>query len=217
MVADPLIGYPNMTPAERAEQINRFRNMVAGDPDDDLAHFRLAQLLMEDGQYAEAVGLFRRTLELSPEFSRVFQHLGECLLKLDQKDEAIRVLTEGWRVANERGDRVPKEAMERLLVSLGAPIPQPTTPKTEDDGPGTGFRCQRPGCMQGKRARQLDAPPLPDAIGQRIYRDICAACWTLWWKDLSIKVINELRLDLSSEYGQADYDKHLREFMGFEN
>jgi Fe-S cluster biosynthesis and repair protein YggX len=70
--------------------------------------------------------------------------------------------------------------------------------------------------MEGKRARQLPAPPLPDADGERIYRDVCSACWTLWFKDLSIKVINELRLDLSSDFGQAEYDKHMREFMGFE-
>src|SRR5947207_213777 len=75
---------------------------------------------------------------------------------------------------------------------------------------------QRPGCMEGKRAKQLPAPPIPDEIGERIYRDICGACWTLWFRDLSIKVINELRLDLSSEFGQTEYDRHMREFFGFE-
>lgn len=205
------------TPAERAEQITRYRNMVEGDPDDDLAHFRLAQALMDDGQYPEAIKAFERTLELSPEFSRVFQFLGECLIKADQKERAVEVLTRGWKIANQRGDRLPMEAMGELLTSLGAPVPKPEPAKVEDEGPGTGFRCQRPGCMEGKRARQLPAPPLPDAIGERIYRDICAACWTLWWKDLSIKVINELRLDLSSEFHQGEYDRHMREFMGFED
>ena len=45
--------------------------MVEGDPDDDLAHFRLGQALMEDGQFDEAIKAFERTLELSPGFSRV--------------------------------------------------------------------------------------------------------------------------------------------------
>jgi Fe-S cluster biosynthesis and repair protein YggX len=205
------------TPAERAEQIARYRNMVEGDAEDDLAHFRLAQALMEDEQYPEAIKYFERTLELSPEFSRVFQFLGECLIKTGQKERAVEVLTKGWQVANDRGDRMPREAMAKLLTSLGAPVPQPAPAAAEDEGPGTGFRCKRPGCMEGKRARQLPAPPIPDAIGERIYRDICAACWTLWWKDLSVKVINELRLDLSSEYHQGEYDKHMREFMGFDD
>jgi tetratricopeptide (TPR) repeat protein len=205
-----------MTPAERAEQINRYRNMVQGDPEDDLAHFRLGQALMEDGQFDEAIKSFERTLELSPGFSRVYQFLGECLIKSGRNDQAVDVLTRGWTTAHERGDRLPMEAMGKLLTSLGAPIPTPAAPKPDDDTPGTGFKCHRPGCMEGKRARPLAAPPLPDDIGQRILRDICAACWQLWWKDLSIKVINENRLDLSSEFGQSEYDRYMRDFFGFE-
>lgn len=205
-----------MTPAERAEQIARFRNMVTGDPEDELASFRLGQALMEDEQYGEAIEAFERTLKLSPEFSRVFQYLGECLIKSGQKEKAVEVLTRGWLNANDRGDRLPMEAMGKLLTSLNAPIPKPAPAKVEDDGPGTGFRCQRPGCMEGKRARQLPAPPLPDAIGERILRDICAACWTIWLRDLSVKMVNENRLDLSSEFGQAEYDHYMRDFMGFE-
>jgi Fe-S cluster biosynthesis and repair protein YggX len=204
------------TATERAEQIARYRNMVAGDPDDDLAHFRLGQALMEDEQYPEAVKAFERTLELSPGFSRVFQFLGECLIKAGDKAKAVEVLTNGWKTASERGDRVPMEAMGKLLTSLGAPIPEPVVPKIVDEGPGTGFRCQRPGCMEGKRARQLPAPPMPDEIGQQIYDNICMACWNLWFRDLSVKLINENRLDLSSEHSQKEYDHHMRDFMGFE-
>lgn len=205
-----------MTAAERAEQIARFRNMVAGDPDDELASFRLGQVLMEDEQYGEAVAAFERTLKLSPEFSRVYQNLGECLIKSGQKDKAVEVLTKGWATASDRGDRLPMDAMGKLLTSLGAPIPKPAAPRVEDEGPGTGFRCQRPGCMEGKRAKQLPAPPLPDAIGERIHREICAACWTIWLKDLSVKIVNENRLDLSSEFGQTEYDHSMNDFLGFE-
>jgi tetratricopeptide (TPR) repeat protein len=197
-----------------ADQIARFRNMAQEDPDNDLAHFRLGQFLMEDGQFAEAEKSFRRTLELTPEFSKVFQLLGECLIKLDRKDEAIKVLTRGWTTADERGDRMPRDAMGKLLEQLGAPVPKVKAAPVES-GPG-GFRCQRPGCMEGRRAMQLAAPPIPDEIGARIHRDICAACWTLWWKDLGVKVINELRLDLSSEGGQYEYDRNMREFLGIE-
>ncbi len=200
------------------ERIAQFRKMATDDPDNELGHFRLGQLLLEDNQPAEAVKSFERTLELSPQFSKVFQLLGECFIKLDQKDKAIEVLTKGWQNAEDKGDRMPKDAMEKLLKSLGAPVPQAQAPSVVDDGmPGTGFRCQRPGCMEGKRARELPASPVPDEIGDRIQQMICAGCWNLWFKDLSIKVINELRLDLSSEFGQNEYDKHMKEFMGFES
>lgn len=201
--------------SQLAERIAQFRKMATDDPDNELGHFRLGQLLMEDGQFAEAAKSFERTLELSPQFSKVYQLLGECFAKLDQKDKAVEVLTRGWQTADERGDKMPRDAMAKLLAGLGAAVPQ-SKEAAEDDGPGTGFRCQRPGCMEGKRAKQLPAPPIPDEIGDRIHRDICAACWTLWFRDLSIKVINELRLDLSSEFGHAEYDRHMREFFGFE-
>lgn len=204
--------------SQLAERIAQFRKMATDDPDNELGHFRLGQLLMDDNQPAEAVLSFERTLELSPQFSKVFQLLGECLIKLDQKDKAITVLTDGWKNADEKGDRLPKEAMEKLLKGLGAPVPQAQVAAVEDDGtPGTGFRCQRPGCMEGKRAVALPKPPIPDAIGLRIHQNICSACWNYWFKDQSIKVINELRLDLSSEFGQNEYDKHMNEFLGFES
>lgn len=201
--------------SQLSERIAQFRKMATDDPDNELGHFRLGQLLMEDKQYAEAVTSFERTLELSPEFSKVFQLLGECFVQLGQKDRAVEVLTKGWKTADERGDKMPRDAMAKMLTDLGAPVPQPAA-VAQDDGPDTGFRCQRPGCMEGKRARQLPAPPVPDEIGELIQQRICAACWHLWFRDLSIKVINELRLDLSSEFGQKEYDRHMREFFGFE-
>jgi tetratricopeptide (TPR) repeat protein len=199
-----------------AEQISRFRFMAQEDPDNDLAHFRLGQFLMDDAQFEEAAKSFRRTLELTPEFSKVYQLLGECLIKLDKKPEAVETLTKGWTIADDRGDRMPRDAMAKLLEQLGASVPKRQAPTEADSGPGTGFRCQRPGCMEGKRAVQLAAPPVPDAIGERIHNEICSACWNLWWKDLSVKVINELRLDLSSDGGLYEYDRNMREFFGFE-
>ena len=52
------------------ERIAQFRKMANDDPDNELGHFRLGQLLMEDGQHEEAVQSLRRTLELSPQFSK---------------------------------------------------------------------------------------------------------------------------------------------------
>jgi Fe-S cluster biosynthesis and repair protein YggX len=189
--------------------------MASDDPDNELGHFRLGQLLTEAGDHAEAVKSFERTLELSPGFSKVFQLLGQSLMKLGRKAEAIDVWTRGWKVADERGDKMPRDEMAKLLRENGAPVPEPTRPK-DDDGPGTGFRCQRPGCLAGNRARQLATAPLPDEVYQRIYREICADCWNDWHRNYSIKVINELRLDLSSEYGQEEYDKYMHEFFGFD-
>ncbi len=57
---------------------------------------------------------------------------------------------------------------------------------------------------------------MPDELGQRVFESICADCWNEWLRGFSIKVINELRLDLSTEQGQAEYDRIMREFFGIE-
>jgi Fe-S cluster biosynthesis and repair protein YggX len=110
---------------------------------------------------------------------------------------------------------MPRDAMGRLLAELGEPIPQSKQPTATAVGPG-GFVCQRPGCPVGPAARQLPAPPLPDELGRQIYERVCADCWDYWFRNYSIKVINELRLDLSTEQGQAEYDRHMYEFLGLE-
>jgi Fe-S cluster biosynthesis and repair protein YggX len=195
------------------DRIAQFRKMSQDDPENELGHFRLGQLLMEAGQWEDAVASFRRTLVLSPQFSKVYQLLGSSLIKLNKQTEAIEVLQKGFAVADERGDTIPREEMTKLLDQLGAPAP--TSKKGPAAAGGTeGFRCQRPGCMAGSRARKLDKPPINDDLGRRIQDSVCADCWQDWLRNYSIKVINELRLDLSTERDQDKYDQIMKDFLG---
>lgn len=196
------------------ERIAQFRKMASDDPDNELGHFRLGQLLMEAGKHEEAVASFRRTLELSPQFSKVFQLLGSCLIQLGRRDEAIKVLRDGYAVADERGDNIPRDEMARLLTQLGEKPPEPTRRAAGGPQGAGGFRCQRPGCFAGAHARQLARPPMNDDIGRKIYEQVCADCWDYWLRNLSIKVINEMRLDLSTEQGADVYDQIMRETLG---
>ena len=195
------------------ERIAQFRKMANDDPENELGHFRLGQLLMEDGQHDEAARSFRRTLELSPQFSKVYQLLGQCLIKLNRREDAIKVLQQGFEIADERGDNIPREEMSKLLVELGEPAPVSSKATGVAYGRG-GFQCQRPGCMAGRYAQQLKAPPINDEIGRQIYEKVCAECWEYWLRNLSIKVINEMRLDLSTERGQEVYDQIMKETLG---
>lgn len=202
-----------MTPLE--ERISQFRKMASDDPDNELGHFRLGQLLMENGQFDEAAQSFRRTLELSPQFSKVFQLLGSCLIKLGRRDEAVKVLRDGFGVADERGDNIPRDEMVKLLVSLGESAPESKkAARPAGAGAGSGFQCQRPGCMEGAHARQLPKPPMNDELGKKIHEQVCIRCWDYWLRDLSVKVINEMRLDLSTEQGCEMYDQVMRETLG---
>jgi tetratricopeptide (TPR) repeat protein len=199
------------------DRIAQFRKMASDDPDNELGHYRLGQLLMENQEFEPAVASFQRTLELSPQFSKVYQLLGACYLQLNQRDKAIEVLRQGFAVADERGDNMPRDEMGKMMNQLGE-LP-PALKKREAAGPaGDGFQCQRPGCFAGARARKLPGPPLgvDKELGQRIADTVCTDCWTDWLRNMSIKVINELRLDLSTERGAEEYDRHMREYLGLE-
>jgi Fe-S cluster biosynthesis and repair protein YggX len=197
------------------ERIAQFRKMASDDPENELGHFRLGQLLMEAGQLDDAVQSFRRTLQLSPQFAKVYQLLGECLVRLDRRDEALKVLIEGHAIADEHGHNLPRDEMAKMLTNLGEKPPE-SKKATPAGGPGSGFQCKRPGCWAGSQARQLPRPPISDELGQRVFENVCADCWNDWLRNYSIKVINELRLDLSREDHQAAYDEYMRGFFGFE-
>jgi Fe-S cluster biosynthesis and repair protein YggX len=198
------------------ERIAQFRKMANDDPDNELGHFRLGQLLMENLQLDEAIQSFRRTLELSPQFSKVYQLLGSCYLKKEEKTEATKILEQGFTIADERGDNVPRDEMAKMLVQLGEPAPVSRRGSKASAAGEGGFHCQRPGCASGSFARQLPKPPISDQLGQRIYQSVCADCWEYWLRNLSIKVINEMRLDLSTEHGQEVYDQMMRETLGLD-
>jgi Fe-S cluster biosynthesis and repair protein YggX len=200
--------------SQLSERIAQFRKMASDDPDNELGHFRLGQLLMEDGQYEEAVQSFRRTLELSPHFSKVYQLLGTCLMKLNRPADAAKVLHDGFAVADERGDNIPRDEMRKLLVQLGEPAPVAKQTAPAATGPGTGFRCQRPGCFAGQHAHQLPKAPMSGELGERIHASVCADCWNDWLRNMSVKVINEMRLDLSDERSAETYDQVMRDYLG---
>jgi Fe-S cluster biosynthesis and repair protein YggX len=205
-----------MTLAE--ERIAQLRKMATDDPDNDLGHYRLGKLLLEEKHYGEAIPELRRTLQLNPQFSKVYHLLAQALLHDNQREECIKALREGFDMASERGDHMPRDEMARMLIELGepAPIPKHTVAAPTMPLAGGELRCQRPGCLSGGRGRPLEKPPFNDELGRRIQEKVCAACWEDWRRNYSVKVINELRLDLSSDAGAAEYDRYMREFLGLD-
>lgn len=195
------------------DRIAQFRKMAQDDPENELGHFSLGKALLEDGQFVDAAVAFQKTVELNPQISKAYQLLGQSLISAGNPAGAIPFLTQGCEIADERGENMPRDEMAKLLKQIGAEVPvskRAAGPKIEGVG---GFACQRPGCMAGPRAVQLQRPPMSDELGQQVYNSICAECWQEWLGQ-GVKVINELRLDLSDEKGQQTYDQYMKEFLG---
>ena len=193
-------------------RIDQFRKMASDDPDNPLGHFSLGREYLNAGLFAEAAASLERALQIDPNITKAYQLLGSALLKQGQRDRAVERLTEGARRADERGDLLPRNEMTRMLTELGAPVPELKAAPQAQQPVGEGeVRCAR--CNRVNR--KLAKPPFRNPLGQEIYEKVCYDCWQEWIR-MGTKVINEMRLDLSSDFGQAEYDRHLREFMGFE-
>src|SRR5262245_17440266 len=138
-----------MTP-EQSKRIEQFRNMAESDPNNELGHFSLGKAYLEAEKFADAVKALTRALQLDPTLSKAWQYCGEAHLGGGDKSAAIDAWTRGVEVADEAGDRVPRDAMVARLQSLNASVPKlrAVAPKGQIESSSessAGFRCVRCG------------------------------------------------------------------------
>lgn len=198
------------------ERLAAFKNMAEADPENELAHFSLGKTLLELGQNSEAEASLRRTIELSPRHAIAHQLLAEALFGLERREEAVELLEKGLLLAHEKGEIKPRNAMLQRLEELGVPPPKlPEATPVADAASGaeaadaSRVRCRR--C--GRVGARLAEAPFPGETGKRIVETTCQACWREWVA-VSIKVINEYRLNLMLPEAQKVYDEHMKEFLG---
>jgi Fe-S cluster biosynthesis and repair protein YggX len=192
-------------------RIEQFRKMASDDPGNELGHFSLGREYLTAGQHAPAVESIERAVAINPNLSKAYQFIGQALLQLGQRDRAVERLTEGVRRADERGDRMPRDEMVRMLKELGAPVPEiKGNQQAQAVGEGQ-VLCKR--C--GRVAPRLARPPFRNPFGQEIYESTCAECWQEAIR-MGTKVINELRLPMNDPQAQKVWDQHIKEFLNLQ-
>lgn len=198
-------------------RIQQFKQMAEADPDNELGHFSLGRAYMETGQFDKAVPCFARVIDLKPKMSKAYQLLGEACDRAGDRKRAIETLVRGVTIADEQGDRMPRDAMADLLRSWGQTVPAfkntPSGPAPVATGVSrAGFACIRCGRPSG----QLAKTPFKGDLGARIFEHVCVTCWKEWIP-MGTKVINELGLQLNTKHGQETYDQYMIEFLQLEN
>jgi Fe-S cluster biosynthesis and repair protein YggX len=199
------------------QRIEQFRKMAKEDPDNELGHFSLGKACLDAGMPQDAIAPLARAIELKPTLSKAYQLLGDAHDRAGQRAKAIEVLTRGVNVADAQGDRMPRDAMAKMLRDWGAAVPEFKSTSTGSAAveagleSATGFKCTRCGRPTG----QLAKPPFKGEIGQKIFDSICQNCWREWI-GMGTKVINELGLVLSTQSGQQAYDQYMLEFLQLE-
>jgi Fe-S cluster biosynthesis and repair protein YggX len=192
-------------------RIEKLQAAVAEHPNNELAQFSLGSALLEAGRHEEAGPCFQRVIAVNSQHSKAYELLGTVQKLGGHDDLAIQTLTNGYRVAQRRGDLAPMNAMASLLQELGAEVPaapaKAASPQSENAG-GTGFSCRRCGGV----GPQLEKQPFKGELGEVVLASVCATCWREW-VGMGTKVINELRLPMYEPEAQAMYDKHMKEFL----
>lgn len=195
--------------SEVNDRIERFKTMADADPGNELGHFSLGKAYVEAGRHADAVESLKKAVAINPNLSKAYQMIGAAQLKLDQKGEAVATLTAGVKVADARGDMMPRNEMIDMLKSLGAAVPEVKQSAAPAVQAGEGeVLCRRCGRVAPRMARQ----PFRNDFGKLIFDNTCATCWNEAI-GMGTKVINELRLDLSDPRAQKAWDQNIREFL----
>jgi Fe-S cluster biosynthesis and repair protein YggX len=74
------------------------------------------------------------------------------------------------------------------------------------------FRCHRCHDAEGRLASQ----PFPGSLGERVWRSICATCWSAW-EQREVMVINELKLNFMEPEAQDILAAQMSEFLALDS
>ena len=192
------------------ERIDRFKALTQADPSNELGFFSLGRALMDAGKPAEAIPALQRVLALNANFSKAYSLLGQAQRATGDQAGAVATLSNGYRIANDRGDLMPRNDMAMMLKEMGAPIPESKVAQTlsEEDLSAGKIKCSR--C--GRVAPKMPSPPFGGDLGTQIHGSVCGPCFREWIGQ-GTKVINELRLNLTEKPAQDVYDQHMKEFL----
>lgn len=100
-------------------KIDRFGQMVAKHPDNELARFSLGSALFEAGRFADAEPHFKRALELKGDWVVAYILRARCLIRLGRADEAKPLLATGRKHSIAQHHESPVEEIDEILAELG--------------------------------------------------------------------------------------------------
>lgn len=192
------------------ERIAQWEKMAAEAPD-DMAYFSLGNAYKEAGRWDDAAKAYGQAIGLNQGMSRAYQFLGESLIKAGRENDAKPMLLKGYKIAAERGDKMPERSIAEMLKRLGEELPEvedAAAKKAEVEASGNMVLDRRAGQPQPR----LADPPMRGPLGQFIYDHFGQITWNQWIGQ-GTKVINELRLDFSNLAHQDLYEQHMLEWL----
>ncbi len=101
-----------------SKTIARWEQMVAAQPNNDLARFSLAKALFDDGRFAESLPHLEHALQRKPDWMVVQILVGKTHLALGRRDEARAAFIRGRELAVAQHHEGPQAELDELLADL---------------------------------------------------------------------------------------------------
>jgi len=195
-----------MSTDESADRVAQFKKMVEADPQNAMGHLGLGKALLESGAAEHAVEPLSQALSLNPGLIAALELLAEAYGATGEEAKAIDTLQQAYEKAAERGDKDTASRIRDKLADKGVTVAVEEQPDSAVEQ--AQFVCRRCGSKNG----QLESPPMNDALGREVQQKTCSNCWNEWMI-VSVKVINELGLNLIHPEARKILDQHMREFL----
>jgi len=107
--------------ADMTDRIETIRKLLEGSPDDVFLQYSLAMELASAGRHVEAVGAFRRCIEIDQNYLAAYVEAGKSLRSAGQIDAAREIFAEGMELAAMQGETHMRDHIQQQLDGLGAP------------------------------------------------------------------------------------------------
>ncbi len=107
------------------DRIERLKQLVALDPESEVAQFGLGQAYLDAGKYAEAIAPLKKAIEIKPDYTAAYYALAGALEKVDLMNEAMQTYRKGIEIGEKMRDMIPLEKMRARLARLERGGPKP--------------------------------------------------------------------------------------------
>jgi cytochrome c-type biogenesis protein CcmH/NrfG len=99
-------------------RIEPLKQVLAIDPQDEVAWFGLGKAYMEDGNFEEAAKALAQCVTVKPSYSAAYLALAQSLHKLGRGQECRAICAAGIEVSTKNGDAMVTKNLQALQSSL---------------------------------------------------------------------------------------------------
>lgn len=102
----------------KASRIDELRKYLKTDPCDAFTHYAIALEYRAMGKISEAIHNLEEVLAIDPNYLPTYQQLGSIFVEINRKDDALKILESGIRIAKSVGDTHTTQEMQEIVDEI---------------------------------------------------------------------------------------------------